>query len=132
MILLEIQLNQLIIVYLLEKVWISIKLKFMVNSTSRQESAKEFADKYLPNQIVTSMKVNAKMGKKEMDMGDKFIVMEITILVFGKMIRKTEKERKFILKQEKSKKEYGKMENLKVELLVYYFHILSLNIINLF
>jgi hypothetical protein len=71
------QLSLLIIAYLSEKVWINIKHKFMVNSINKLVNAKEFVDKYLPSQIVTSMKVNAKMDKKEMDMDVKYIVMEI-------------------------------------------------------
>ena len=87
----------------------------MVNSINKLVNAKEFVDKYLPSQIVTSMKVNAKMDKKEMDMDVKYIVMEIITQVFGRMIKKMEKEKKFMLRLEKQKKESGKMENSKVE-----------------
>ncbi len=81
----------------------------MVSLINKQENAKVYADRYLLSQIVIYTKVNAKMDKREMDLVDKFIVMAIITQVFGKMIRKMEKGKRFMLKLEKLKKAFGKM-----------------------
>ena len=68
----------------------------MANSINKQENAKAFADRYLRSLIVIFTKDNVKMDKREMDTVDKFIVMVIITQDFGKMTRRTEKEKKFM------------------------------------
>jgi|APCry1669189034_1035192.scaffolds.fasta_scaffold207839_1 hypothetical protein len=68
----------------------------MVSLINKLVNVKVFVDRYLLNLTVIYTKVNAKMDKKEMVMVDKFTAMVIIISVFGKMIRKMEKEKKFM------------------------------------
>ena len=83
----------------------------MASLINKQVNVKVFADRYLLSPIVIFTKVSVKMDKREMDMVDKFIVMVIITQVFGRMIRKMEKEKKFMLKLEKLKMAFGKMES---------------------
>ncbi len=83
----------------------------MASSINKQENAKAFADRYLRSLIVIFTKDNVKMDKREMDTADKFIVMVIITQDFGKMTRRMEKEKKFMLKQGKLKRAFGKMES---------------------
>ena len=55
------------------------------------------------------------MMAKDMDMEDKFIVMEIIMSVIGGMTRKLVKGKRFILRQGKLKKECGRMVNSEGE-----------------
>ena len=64
------------------------------------------------------MKGSVKMTSKDVVSEDKFMLMEITIQGIGKIIIKMGGVKKFMLKQEKQKKETGLMENLKVENLI--------------
>lgn len=64
------------------------------------------------------MKGSVKMISKDVVSEDKFMLMEITIQGIGKIIIKMGGVKKFMLKQEKQKKETGLMENLKVENLI--------------
>ena len=83
----------------------------MASLINKQVNVQVFADRYLLSPIVIFTKVSVKMDKREMDMVDKFIVMVIITQVFGRMIRKMEKEKKFMLKLEKLKMAFGKMES---------------------